>query len=42
MNVEPIFALIFAWVLLEQTISWIQMIGALIVVGSVTKLGLRK
>ena len=42
MNVEPIFALVFAWILLSQKISIIQIVGALIVVGTVIVIGLRK
>jgi drug/metabolite transporter (DMT)-like permease len=42
MNVEPIFALLLAWVILDQSVSLIQLVGALIVVGTVIKLGLRK
>ena len=42
MNVEPVFALMMAWAFLDQKISWIQVIGALIVVATVMKLGLRK
>jgi drug/metabolite transporter (DMT)-like permease len=42
MNVEPIFALVLAWLILDQSIALVQIIGALIVVGTVIKLGLRK
>jgi drug/metabolite transporter (DMT)-like permease len=42
MNVEPIFALVFAWILLDQKISITQIVGALIVVGAVIVIGLRK
>ena len=42
MNVEPVFALVLAWLLLGQTIATIQVAGALIVVGAVMWLGLRK
>jgi len=42
MNVEPIFALVLAWWLLEQTIAPIQLVGAALVVGAVLWLGLRK
>jgi len=42
MNVEPIFALVLAWWLLEQTIAPIQLVGAGLVVGAVIWLGLRK
>ncbi len=42
MNVEPIFALILAWLILGQSIAAIQVLGACIVVGTVIKIGLRK
>ena len=42
MNVEPVFALMMAWAFLDQKISWIQVVGALIVVATVMGLGLRK
>jgi drug/metabolite transporter (DMT)-like permease len=42
MNVEPVFALVLAWLILGQTIAPIQIIGALVVVGAVMGLGLRK
>jgi drug/metabolite transporter (DMT)-like permease len=42
MNVEPVFALIMAWLLLGQTIAPSQIAGALLVVGTVIWLGLRK
>jgi drug/metabolite transporter (DMT)-like permease len=42
MNVEPVFALVMAWAFLDQKISWIQVIGALIVVATVMALGFRK
>ena len=42
MNVEPVFALTMAWAFLDQKISWVQVIGALIVVATVMGLGLRK
>jgi len=42
MNVEPIFALILAWLILGQSIAWVQVLGACIVVGTVIKIGLRK
>ena len=42
MNVEPVFALVLAWLILGQAIAPIQMVGALIVVGTVMTLGLRK
>ena len=42
MNVEPVFALVLAWLILGQTITPIQVAGALLVVGAVMLLGLRK
>jgi drug/metabolite transporter (DMT)-like permease len=41
MNVEPIFALMLAWALLDQAIAPIQLAGAALVVGTVMWLGLR-
>ena len=42
MNVEPVFALCLAWLILGQSIAAVQVLGALIVVGAVMVLGLRK
>lgn len=42
MNVEPVFALVLAWLILGQSIAAVQVLGALIVVGAVMVLGLRK
>jgi drug/metabolite transporter (DMT)-like permease len=42
MNVEPVFALVLAWALLDQAIASIQLVGAVLVVGTVIWLGLRK
>ncbi len=42
MNVEPVVALVLAWLLLGQSIALIQVAGALLVVGTVMWLGLRK
>jgi drug/metabolite transporter (DMT)-like permease len=42
MNVEPVFALVLAWLILGQTIAPVQVAGALLVVGAVMLLGLRK
>jgi drug/metabolite transporter (DMT)-like permease len=42
MNVEPVFALVLAWALLDQAIAPIQLVGAFLVVGAVMWLGLRK
>ena len=42
MNIEPVFALSLAWLLLGQSIAPVQVVGALIVVGTVMVLGLRR
>jgi drug/metabolite transporter (DMT)-like permease len=42
MNVEPVFALVLAWLILGQAIAPVQVGGALLVVGAVMALGLRK
>ena len=42
MNVEPVFALVLAWLVLGQAIAPVQIAGALLVVGTVMALGLRK
>ena len=42
MNVEPVFALLLAWAILGQTIAPVQVAGALVVVGTVVWLGMRK
>lgn len=42
MNVEPVFALVLAWALLGQAIAPVQVLGALVVVGTVVWLGLRR
>jgi drug/metabolite transporter (DMT)-like permease len=42
MNVEPIFALLLAWWVLDQSIALSQILGAVLVVGTVIWLGLRK
>jgi drug/metabolite transporter (DMT)-like permease len=42
MNVEPVFALVLAWLILGQSIAPVQVAGALLVVGAVMVLGLRK
>lgn len=41
MNVEPVFALVLAWLLLGQAIAPSQVAGGLLVVGTVMWLGLR-
>ena len=42
MNVEPVFALILAWLVLGQAIAPVQVAGALIVVAAVIWLGMRR
>jgi len=42
MNVEPVFALVLAWLILGQAIAPVQIGGALLVVGAVMVLGLRR
>lgn len=42
MNVEPIFALVLAWIILGQAIAPLQVAGGLIVVGAVMWLGLNR
>jgi drug/metabolite transporter (DMT)-like permease len=42
MNVEPVFALVLAWLFLGQAIAPIQVGGALIVVSAVIWLGLKR
>jgi drug/metabolite transporter (DMT)-like permease len=42
LNVEPVAALVLAWALLGQTIAPVQWVGALLVVGAVILLGLRR
>ncbi len=42
MNVEPVFALALAWLVLGQAIAPVQVAGALVVVGAVIWLGLRR
>jgi drug/metabolite transporter (DMT)-like permease len=42
MNVEPVFALVLAWLILGQAIAPVQVVGALIVVGAVMVLGMRR
>ncbi len=42
MNVEPVFALVLAWLVLGQAIAPVQVAGALVVVGAVIWLGLRR
>ena len=42
MNVEPVFALVLAWAVLGQAVAPVQVLGALVVVGAVVALGLRR
>jgi drug/metabolite transporter (DMT)-like permease len=42
LNIEPVAALLLAWAVLGQVVSPLQFTGALIVVGAVMALGLRK
>ena len=42
LNVEPVAAMVMAWALLGQHIAPVQVLGALIVVGTVMVLGLRR
>ena len=42
MNVEPVFAMALAWLVLGQAVAPMQVLGALIVVGAVMALGMRK
>ena len=42
MNVEPVFALVLAWLILGQSIAPVQVAGALLVVAAVVGLGLRR
>ena len=42
MNIEPIFALVLAWAVLDQHIAALQVLGGLLVVATVMWLGLRR
>ncbi len=42
LNVEPVAALLLAWVVLGQAIAPLQVVGALVVVGAVMALGIRR
>jgi drug/metabolite transporter (DMT)-like permease len=42
MNVEPVFALVLGWLILGQAIAPVQVLGALVVVGAVMVLGMRR
>jgi drug/metabolite transporter (DMT)-like permease len=42
MNIEPIFALALAWVVLGQSIAPSQVAGGVVVVATVIALGLRR
>lgn len=37
-NVEPVWTAVFAWSILRQTLGWVQMTGALLILGSITVL----
>jgi drug/metabolite transporter (DMT)-like permease len=41
-NFEPIAALLIAWALLGQAMAWLQIVGALLVVGGIILLSLKK
>jgi len=42
MNMEPIATLLFGWVVLEQMISPVQMLGGLVVITGIVILTVRK
>jgi drug/metabolite transporter (DMT)-like permease len=42
LNVEPVAALLMAWLILDQAIAPVQIVGSLLVVGAVMGLGLRR
>lgn len=42
LNIEPVIALVLAWLVLGQSIAAVQVLGALLVVGGVMTLGLRR
>jgi drug/metabolite transporter (DMT)-like permease len=42
MNIEPVMALFMAWLVLGQAVGPMQLAGALLVVGCVIALGLRR
>lgn len=42
LNVEPVAALLLAWLILDQAVASSQVLGALLVVGAVMALGLRR
>jgi drug/metabolite transporter (DMT)-like permease len=42
LNVEPVAALLMAWVVLDQTVAAVQWLGAVVVVATVMVLGLRR
>ena len=42
LNVEPVAALGMAWLVLGQSVTPVQLVGALLVVGTVMGLGLRR
>jgi drug/metabolite transporter (DMT)-like permease len=42
LNFEPVAALVLGWAILGQTVSPLQIFGALVVVGAITLLGSAK
>jgi threonine/homoserine efflux transporter RhtA len=42
MSVEPVIALALGWTLLDQLVKPVQWVGAVLVVGAVMGLGLRR
>ncbi len=42
MNIEPVFALVLAWLVFAQVIAPVQVVGALLVVSAFMVLGLRQ
>ena len=42
LNIEPVAAMLMAWLILDQRVAPVQVLGALVVVGAVMALGLRR
>jgi drug/metabolite transporter (DMT)-like permease len=42
LNIEPVAALLLGWLILDQAVAPVQIAGALLVVGAVMALGLRR
>jgi drug/metabolite transporter (DMT)-like permease len=42
LNAEPVFALVLAWIILNETMAPLQVAGALLVVGTVIAVGFRR